>query len=157
VEVELEVELEVVDNANANCEKAKIEKSPPFLLKYLEVSKKCCIFVVEKERDMNKTFEIGQYIVKKMRPVNDVTVIPMIGMMAYSRSDTPAFGVFRVDPYVKGDYEAPFDYKVTLTPVGKSAEIFLDEDFYTSDLRDTPAEMVFDDQSLAEKFMDMLK
>ena len=105
---------------------------------------------------MKTSFKLGQYIVKKMRPVEDVTPIPMIGMNAYSRSDTAAYGVFRVDPYIKGDYEAPFDYKVTLTPVGKSAEIFLDEDFYTMDLMDTPAEMVFNDSSLAEKFMNML-
>lgn len=105
---------------------------------------------------MKTSFKLGQYIVKKMRPVNDVTPIPMMGMMMYSRSDTAAYGVFRVDPYVKGDYEAPFDYKVTLTPVGKSADIFLDEDFYTTDLMDTPAEMVFNDSSLAEKFMNML-
>ena len=105
---------------------------------------------------MKTSFKLGQYIVKKMRPVEDVTAIPMMGLMMYSRSDTATYGVFRVDPYVKGDYEAPFDYKVTLTPVGKSAEIFLDEDFYTTDLRDTPAEMVFNDSSLAEKFMNML-
>lgn len=105
---------------------------------------------------MNKTFEIGQYIVKKMRPVNDVTAIPMMGMVAYSRSNTATYGVFRVDPYVKGGYKAPDYYKVTLTPVGKSAEIFLDEDFYTSDLRDTPADMVFDDPIKAEHFMELL-
>ena len=105
---------------------------------------------------MKTSFKLGQYIVKKMRPVEDVTPIPMMGLMMYSRSDTTAYGVFRVDPYIKGDYEAPFDYKVTLTPVGKSAEIFLDEDFYTTDLRDTPAEMVFNDSSMAEKFMNIL-
>ena len=101
-------------------------------------------------------YRFAAAMVKKMRPVEDVTTIPMMGLMMYSRSDTATYGVFRVDPYVKGDYEAPFDYKVTLTPVGKSAEIFLDEDFYTTDLRDTPAEMVFNDSSLAEKFMNML-
>jgi len=106
---------------------------------------------------MKTSFKLGQYIVKKMRPVNDVTPIPMMGMIAYSRSDTATYGVFRVDPYIKGDYEAPFDYKVTLTPVGKSTEIFLDEDFYTSDLRDTPAEMVFNDAKMAEEFMNLLK
>lgn len=105
---------------------------------------------------MDKTFEIGQYIVKKMRPVEDVTPIPMMGMVMYSRSDTATYGVFRVDPYVKGGYKAPDYYKVTLTPVGKSAEIFLDEDFYTSDLRDTPAEMVFNDAKMAEEFMNLL-
>ena len=99
-------------------------------------------------------FKFGQYIVKKMRPVNEVTPIPMMGMFMYSRSDTPVYGVFRVDPYIKGDYEAPFEYKVILTPVGKSAEIFLDDDFYTSDLWDTKPEMIFDDATLAEKFVE---
>ena len=37
------------------------------------------------------------------------------------------------------------------------ADIFLDEDFYTSDLRDTSAEMVFDNQSQAEEFMNLLR
>ena len=106
---------------------------------------------------MRKNFKLGQFIVKKMRPVKDITPIPMMGLLMYSRSDTATYGVFRVDPYIKGDYEAPFDYKVTLTPVGKSADIFLDEDFYTSDLRDTSAEMVFDNQSQAEEFMNLLK
>jgi len=86
-------------------------------------------------------FKIGQYIVKKMCPVKDATSIPMMRMIMYSRSNTPVYGVFRVDPYIKGDYEAPFDYKVTLTPVGKSAEIFLDNDFYTSDLWGTKSEV----------------
>ena len=99
-------------------------------------------------------FKLGQFIVKKMRPVKDVTLIPMMGMMMYSRSDTPIYGVFRIDPYIKGDYEAPFEYKVILTPVGKFAEIFLDDDFYTSDLRDIVPEMIFDDQNLAEKFVE---
>ena len=98
-------------------------------------------------------FKLGQYIVKKMRPVKDITPIPMMGMIMYSRSDTPVYGVFRVDPYIKGDYEAPFEYKVILTPVGKSAEIFLDNDFYTSDLWDTKPEMIFDDIALAERFV----
>ena len=98
-------------------------------------------------------FKFGQYIVKKMRPVKDITPIPMMGMIMYSRSDTPVYGVFRVDPYIKGDYEAPFEYKVILTPVGKSAEIFLDNDFYTSDLWDTKSEMIFDEPTLAEKFV----
>ncbi|MBQ3415992.1 MAG: hypothetical protein IJH39_11805 [Clostridia bacterium] len=98
-------------------------------------------------------FKLGQYIVKKMRPVKDITPIPMMGMIMYSHSDTPVYGVFRIDPYIKGDYEAPFEYKVTLTPVGKSAEIFLDNDFYTSDLWGTKDEMIFDDATLAEKFV----
>lgn len=98
-------------------------------------------------------FKLGQYIVKKMRPVKDITPIPMMGMIMYSHNDTPIYGVFRVDPYIKGDYEAPFEYKVILTPVGKSAEIFLDNDFYTSDLRDTKPEMIFDEPALAEKFV----
>lgn len=99
-------------------------------------------------------FKFGQYIVKKMRPVNDITPIPMMGMIMYSRDDNPIYGVFRVDPYIKGDYKAPFEYKVILTPVGKSAENFLDDDFYTSDLRDIIPEMVFDEQNLAEKFVE---
>lgn len=99
-------------------------------------------------------FKFGQYIVKKLRPVKDVTPIPMMGMMMHSHSDTPVYGVFRIDPYIKGDYEAPFEYKVTLTPVGKSVEIFLDNDFYTSDLWGTKDEMIFDDQNLAEKFVE---
>ena len=99
-------------------------------------------------------FKFGQYIIKKMRPVNEVTPIPMMGMIMYSRDDNPVYGVFRVDPYIKGDYEAPFEYKVILTPVGKSAQIFLSDDFYTSDLRDTKSEMIFDNQSIAEKFVE---
>ena len=99
-------------------------------------------------------FKFGQYIVKKMRPINEVTPIPMMGMIMYSHSDTPIYGVFRIDPYIKGDYEAPFEYKVILTPVGKFAEIFLEDDFYTSDLRDIVPEMIFDKQNLAEKFVE---
>lgn len=98
-------------------------------------------------------FKFGQYIVKKMRPVKDITPILMMGMIMYSHSDTPVYGVFRVDPYIKGDYEAPFEYKVILTPVGKSAEIFIDNDFYTTDLWDTKPEMIFDDMKLAEMFI----
>lgn len=98
-------------------------------------------------------FKFGQYIVKKMRSVKDITPIPMMGMIMYSHSDTLVYGVFRVDPYIKGDYEAPFEYKVILTPVGKSAEIFIDNDFYTSDLWDTKPEMIFDDLNLAEMFI----
>ena len=105
---------------------------------------------------MRQNFKLGQFIIKKMCPVADTMVVPMMGIMVYSRTDTATYGVFRVDPYVKGDYEAPFDYKVTLTPVGKSAEIFLDEGFYTSDLRDTPSDMVFNDQSQAEKILEKM-
>lgn len=97
---------------------------------------------------------VGKFIVKKMRPVKDVTPIPMMGLMMYSRADEAIYGVFRVDTYKKGDYEAPASYKVTLTPVGISENYFLDEDFYTQDLWDTKDEMIFDTFELAQKFLD---
>lgn len=106
---------------------------------------------------MKPKFKVGQYVIKKMRPVKDITPIPMMGLIMYSRSDTPVYGVFRVDPYIKGDFVAPIEYKVILTPVGKSAEIFLDDDFYTSDLYDTiKPEMIFDDWKLAEAYVNNL-
>ena len=40
-----------------------------------------------------------------------------------------------------------------LVPVGESAKIFLPMDRYTSDYSDLSDEMIFDDQSLAEKFV----
>ena len=99
-------------------------------------------------------FNYGQFIVKKMRPVKDVTAIPMMGLLMYSRGDEAIYGIFRVDPYKKGDWEAPLSYKVTLTPVGKFSEYFLDQDFYTLDLSDTREELIFNELPLAEKFLE---
>ena len=103
---------------------------------------------------MKPKFTYGQFIVKKMRPIKDITPIPSFGMMMYSEDDHTRYGVFRVDILTKGDWEAPIEYKVRLVPVGKSECIFIDHEFYTQDLYDTLEEMIFDDMNLAEKFID---
>ena len=103
---------------------------------------------------MKPKFTYGQFIVKKMRPIKNVTMIPSFGMMMYSEENHFKYGVFRVDILLKGDWEAPIDYKVRLVPVGKSEGIFMDHEFYTQDLRDTLDEMIVDDMKLAEKFID---
>ena len=99
-------------------------------------------------------FTYGQYIVKKARPVEDGITLFGTSLICWSRSDKVKYGVFRVDPYKRGDYEAEFCYKVELVPVGKSADIFLPDVYYTSDLWGTKPEMVFDSAELAEKFVD---
>lgn len=103
---------------------------------------------------MKPKFTYGQFIVKKMRHIKDITTIPSFGMMMYSEDDHARYGVFRVDILTKGDWEAPIEYKVRLVPVGKSEGIFIDHEFYTQDLCDTLEEMIFDDMNLAEKFID---
>ena len=73
-----------------------------------------------------------------------------------------------IDTETANGLDDPFYYDLGLAVVDEvgqiyetasfvNADIFLDEDFYTSDLRDTSAEMVFDNQSQAEEFMNLLK
>lgn len=103
---------------------------------------------------MKPNFTYGQFIVKKMRPIKDVMSIPGIGLLTYSEENYAKYGVFQVEKLIKGDWEAPIEYKVRLVPVGKSSIIFMDHEFYTQDLWDTKEEMIFDDLALAEKFVD---
>lgn len=103
---------------------------------------------------MKPNFSFGQFIVKKMRPLKDVTGIPGMGMLMYSEEDYSKYGVFSIEHYIKGDWEAPIEYKVRLVPVGKFSILFMDHDFYTLDLIDTKDEMIFNDLNLAEKFVE---
>lgn len=50
---------------------------------------------------MKPKFTYGQFIVKKMRPVKDITIIPSFGMMMYSEDDHTKYGVFRIDILTK--------------------------------------------------------
>lgn len=102
---------------------------------------------------MEPKIKVGQFIVKKWCPVKDVTPVLGTSIVMYSRDDKAIYGVFEVKPYIKGDWEAPASYKVNLEPVGESKNYFFDIDFYTSDLRDTPDEMIFTSAELAEKFV----
>ena len=102
---------------------------------------------------MKPKFNYGQFIVKKMRPLESCDAIPMIGLIMYSEKDTAEYGIFAVEPYIKGDWEAPIEYKVRLVPVGSSSLKFIDHDFYTTDLSDTSEDMIFNELELAEKFL----
>lgn len=107
---------------------------------------------------MKPNFSFGQFIVKKMRPLESCDAIPMMGVVMYSEKNEAEYGVFSIEPYVNGDWEAPIEYKVRLVPVGSSALKFMDHKMYTSDLWGTPDEMIFDDLNLAEMFIrDFLK
>ncbi len=99
---------------------------------------------------MNLKFKIGQFIVIKWRPVEDIYPTPL-GIM-YSEAKESKYGVWRIDPY-KPDYFNDINYKMHLVPVGESAKMFLPMDRYTMDYNDLPNEMIFDNQSLAEKFV----
>jgi len=99
---------------------------------------------------MNLKFKIGQFIVIKWRPVENVYPTPL-GLM-YSEKNESKYGVWRIDPY-KPDYFNSIDYKMHLVPVGESANIFLPMDRYTIDYNDLKDEFIFDDQHLAEKFV----
>ena len=106
---------------------------------------------------MQPKFKYNQYIVKKAREVKKETFFG-IGSI-YSETNNVSYGVFKVTPYVLKDVEGnrmEFDitYKVTLIPVGKNADKFNERDYYTSDLCDVPEEMIFDDENLAQKFVD---
>lgn len=95
---------------------------------------------------MQLKFKFNQYIVKKAREVGSLI-------------NKTSYGVFKVTPYVKYDVEGTpmeFDitYKVHLIPIGKNAEKFCEDDYYTSDLWDVPKEMIFDDENLAQKLVD---
>lgn len=103
---------------------------------------------------MSTKFHYGQFIIKKSRPIKDVTPIPMMDMIMYSWEDKAIYGIFEVTKYKKGDWEAPIEYKVTLVPAGTSTKYFLDSDYYTSDLLDIKPEMIFDSLDLAQKFLD---
>ena len=102
---------------------------------------------------MSVKFNYGQLIVRKMRPLKSCDAIPMMGLVMYSEEDRLEYGIFAVEPYIKGDWEAPIEYKVRLVPVGSSSLKFIDHDFYTQDLSDTPEEMIFNELALAEKFL----
>lgn len=102
---------------------------------------------------MKPNFEYGQFIVKKMRPIKECSSFLGLDFITYTEKDTPEYGVFCIEPYMNGDWKAPIEYKVRLVPVGKSSIKFMDVDFYTLDLRDTPDEMVFNDLNLAEAFI----
>lgn len=100
---------------------------------------------------MKPKFTYNQFIVKKAREVRKY-------VFCYEETNIVSYGVFKVTPYapldVEGNpYEFDITYKVRLVPVGESAEKFRVMDCYTSDLRDVPEEMIFDDEKLAEKFV----
>lgn len=103
---------------------------------------------------MTPKFKYGQYIIKKARPIKDITPISMMDMIMYSWEDKAIYGIFEVTQYKKGDLEAPIEYKVTLVPAGTSTKYFLDSDYYTFDLEDIKDEMIFDSLDLAQKFLD---
>lgn len=119
----------------------------------MEISNICFIFVVETNTNImsNYKFKIGQFIVFKWRPVEDAMITPL-GLM-YSEADKAKYGVWRIDPYRPDDDIEHFKYKMHLVPVGKSADYFLPMDRYTLDYWDIPDEMIFDDQHLAEMFV----
>ena len=96
---------------------------------------------------MKTKFKTGQYICIKWKPVESLIPTPL-GIM-YSPKNEPTYGVWKIEPYKFGG----IDYKIHLVPVGESAKIFFPMDRYTSDYSDLPDEMIFDDQSLAEKFV----
>ena len=88
-------------------------------------------------------FKYNQFIVKKAREIG---------------SDNVNYGIFKVAPYVRYDVEGkPIEfeitYKVHLIPVGKNAEKFCEDDYYTSDLWDIPKERIFDNINLAQNFV----
>lgn len=100
---------------------------------------------------MAPKFKYNQFIVKKAREVED-------WLLVYSETDRVSYGIFKVTPYAPLDVEGnpcEFDitYKVRLVPVGFNADKFRPMNYYTSDLRDVPEEMIFDDMELAEKFV----
>lgn len=102
---------------------------------------------------MNLKFKIGQFIVIKWHPVEDMMPTPL-GVM-YSEAKKAKWGVWRIDPY-KPDYFNDINYKMHLVPVGESAKYFLPMDRYTMDYTGpfgVSDEMIFDDQALAEKFV----
>lgn len=106
---------------------------------------------------MQPKFKYNQFIVKKTREVT--RNVAFGGISYYSLNARYSYGVFKVTPYVRKDVEGnnmEFDitYKVRLIPVGKNADKFCEMDYYTSDLRDVPEEMIFDDENLAQKFVD---
>ena len=106
---------------------------------------------------MQPKFKYNQYIVKKAREVKKETFFGFGGI--YSETNNVSYGVFKVTPYAPKDVEGTpmeFDitYKVHLIPVGKNADNFCEMNYYTSDLRDVPEEMIFDDENLAQKFVD---
>lgn len=99
---------------------------------------------------MNLKFKIGQFIVIKWRPVENIMPTPL-GIM-YSEVKESKYGVWRIDPY-KPDYFNDINYKMHLVPVGESAKMFLPMDRYTMDYNDLKDEFIFESQSLAEKFV----
>lgn len=106
---------------------------------------------------MQPKFKYNQFIVKKAREVKKGNFFGFGGI--YSETNNVSYGVFKITPYVRKDVEGnnmEFDitYKVTLIPVGKNADKFCEMDYYTSDLWDVPKEMIFDDENLAQKFVD---
>ena len=118
--------------------------------KYLDISEKICIFVIENKVSMKPRFKIGQYLVIKWQPVDSVMPTPL-GLM-YSSKNEYVYGVWRVEQY-KPDCFDNIDYKVHLVPVGESAKIFLPMDRYTCDYNNIQKEMIFDDWKLAERFV----
>ena len=99
---------------------------------------------------MKRPFKIGQFIVIKWRPVESIMPSPL-GIM-YSEAKESKYGVWRIEPYKFGG----ISYKMHLVPVGESAKMFFPMDRYTMDYTGPfgiKEEMVFDDQTLAEKFV----
>lgn len=99
---------------------------------------------------MKRPFKIGQYVCIKWTPVESVMPTPL-GLM-YTSAKKSVWGVWKIEPY-KFD---GIDYKMHLVPVGESAKMFLPMDRYTMDYTGPfgiKEEMVFDDQTLAEKFV----
>lgn len=99
---------------------------------------------------MKRPFKIGQFVCIKWTPVESVYPTPL-GVM-YSSAKKAVWGVWKIEPY-KFD---GINYKMHLVPVGESAKMFLPMDRYTMDYTGPfgiKEEMVFDDQTLAEKFV----
>lgn len=101
---------------------------------------------------MEPKFKYGQIICIKWTPVESAIITPL-GLMYSSKKDS-IYGAFKVSPY-KGDSKMfPISYKIHLEPVRESINRFLPMDRYTDSFSNIEEEMIFDDENLANKFVE---